>query len=91
MFKEASIENLIGTGNFRDSGCQYSKSCLNCVLEFCHYDVSAGKQKRNRLYKEIIELDKSGMSIKYIAQHFQKTIKDIHRIRQSRVYKRMAQ
>lgn len=91
MPRESAIENLIGTGNFRDSGCQYSKSCLNCVLEFCHYDVSVGKQNRNRLYKEIIELDRSGMSIKYIAQHFDKTIKDIHRIRQSRVYKRMAQ
>lgn len=91
MPKQTHIENLIGSGNFRDTGCVYSKSCLNCVLEFCHYDVSADKQKRHRLYKDIIELDKAGLSIKYQAQHFGKTIKEIHRIRESKVYKRMAQ
>jgi len=91
MFKESSIENLIGTGNYRDSGCEYSKSCLNCVLEFCHYDISAEKQKRNRLYKQLIELDKAGYSSKYIADHFDVSLKDIYKLRQSNVYKRMNQ
>lgn len=91
MFRGSQIENLIGTGNYRDSGCEYSKSCLNCVLEFCHYDISAEKQKRNRLYKELIELDKAGMSSKYIARHFDMSLREIYNLRQSVIYKRMAQ
>tara|TARA_R110002110_G_scaffold295138_1_gene509195 strand:- start:690 stop:965 length:276 start_codon:yes stop_codon:yes gene_type:complete len=91
MSNGAAIENLIGTGYYRDTGCEYSKSCLSCVLEICHYDVSYLQQQKNRFYKQVAEMVLAGFNTAYIAKHFGKTKRQIADTKQNIGYKRIAQ
>lgn len=89
--RDENIQNLIGTGIFKDSGCEYSKSCLKCTLEFCHYDVPYQQQQKNRFYKQVYEMVLAGFNTAYIADHFGKTKRQIADTKQNIGYKRLAQ
>ena len=68
---------------YRDEGCRFSGSCLNCTLPVCVHDVPDGTRKLNRLlrYREIVRRRGAGgsrMSVARLAAHFrvsQSTVK----------------
>ncbi len=59
--------------HYRDEGCQFADSCLNCPLPKCIYDQPGGRQRRlKRLRdKEIARLfTTEGKGVKEIALSF---------------------
>ena len=67
--------------NFKDSGCRFSSSCLNCPIEICVYDnpsIVRNLEKSNR-DNNIIKDRSEGLSIKQIAKKYSISIRTVHR------------
>ena len=67
--------------NFKDSGCRFSSSCLNCPIEICVYDnpsIVRNLEKNNR-DKNIIKDRSEGLSNKQIANKYNISIRTVHR------------
>ena len=70
-------ENL----KYADSGCNYSKSCLNCSLAVCVYDspdIIKNFLKNQRDIK-ILKDRSQGMSIKKISEKYKVSTRTVHR------------
>ena len=66
---------------YRDEGCEYARSCLECPLQQCLYDEPRGKQRwlkdlRNR---EINRLFKTGKKVSELAKRFDVSERTIQR------------
>jgi len=67
---------------YRDVGCEFSQSCLNCHLPICIYDEPGGKQKllKRRRAKEMASLfTGEGKSIGELAQVFGVSTRTVQR------------
>ena len=67
--------------HYKDEGCEFAASCLNCPFARCVYDEPGGKQHfvqelRNR---EILRLYTEGKEIKELASMFGISQRTIHR------------
>jgi DNA-binding NarL/FixJ family response regulator len=58
--------------NWRDGGCDFSPSCLNCPLPRCVEEEPRGQQRlrMDARKKRMLELKKDGKSVKEIAGLF---------------------
>ena len=58
--------------NWRDEGCQFYPSCLNCPLPRCIEEEPRGKQRLKKIARAIRmgELKQSGKSLEEIASTF---------------------
>ena len=54
---------------YKDTGCEFAPSCLNCPFPICLEEVDGGKNEIRRHYKrqEIVTLVDSGKSAKQVA------------------------
>ena len=67
--------------NFKDSGCRFSSSCLNCLIDICVYDnpsLVRNLEKSNR-DNNIIKDRSEGLSNKQIADKYNISIRTVHR------------
>ncbi len=67
---------------YRDEGCEFAQSCLNCHLPICVYDEPGGKQrlvKRRRAAEMARLFTKEGKSIGELAQIFGVSIRTVQR------------
>jgi len=67
--------------NFKDSGCRFSSSCLNCRIQICIYDEPSfvrNLEKNNR-DESIIEDRSNGLSNQQIAKKYNVSIRTVHR------------
>ena len=67
--------------NFKDSGCRFSSSCLNCPIQICIYDDPSfvrNLEKNNR-DENIIEDRSNGLSNQQIAKKYNVSIRTVHR------------
>ena len=67
--------------NFKDSGCRFSPSCLNCPIQICIYDDPSfvrNLEKNNR-DENIIEDRSNGLSNQQIAKKYNVSIRTVHR------------
>ena len=67
--------------NFKDSGCRFSSSCLNCPSQICIYDDPSfvrNLEKNNR-DENIIEDRSNGLSNQQIAKKYNVSIRTVHR------------
>jgi len=57
---------------YRDEGCEFADSCLNCTLPTCIYDQPGGRQRwlKRQRDKEITRLFTEGKGVKELAQSF---------------------
>ena len=57
---------------YRDEGCEYAKSCLECPFPQCLYDEPGGRQRwlKKARDKEIKRLFKTGRKVKELAALF---------------------
>ena len=79
--KKVRSDTLPENTNYKDNGCDISKSCLDCHLTLCKYDndeYSAGKNKLNR-DKEIYQLNSEGKSIIDLSKQYNLSIRTIQR------------
>jgi hypothetical protein len=72
--------------HYRDEGCEYAKSCLECPFPRCIYDEPRGRQRwlkraRDRQIKKLYE---TGMSVKELAVLFGVSQRTIRRALESR-------
>ena len=77
---ESLAENMIGRGNYRDTGCSIAPKCLECPLPQCRYDDPydfVGKEVRN---EEIRQERRSGARVVDLAVKWNLGKRTIHRI-----------
>ena len=67
--------------NFKDSGCRFSASCLNCPIEICIYDNPSlvRNLEKNRRDENIIKDRAQGLSNKQISEKYNISIRTVHR------------
>jgi hypothetical protein len=67
--------------NWRDWGCEFSPSCLNCPLPRCVEDEPRGQQRlrMDERKKRMMELRKIGKSVKEIAGLFGVSTRTVQR------------
>ncbi len=67
--------------NFKDSGCRFSSSCLNCPIEICIYDDPAIVRNLEKSIrdKNIIKDRAEGLSNKQIAEKYNISVRTVHR------------
>jgi hypothetical protein len=73
---------------YRDAGCEFSKSCLNCPLPVCVYDEPGGRQKllKKRRAAEILRLyTREGKSIQELAHIFNVSTRTVQRDLKKRI------
>lgn len=69
-------EGLHSEATYKDTGCNLHPACLTCPLEMCQFDVfDAGDfsgqpppRKPHRLFREMVELRRQGLSHKKISR-----------------------
>ena len=75
-------ENMVGRGNFRDTGCSLAPSCLKCPLvDGCIYDRPAHWERTERNAR-IRRFKARGKHVDEIAKRFGLSTRSIHRITQ---------
>jgi len=67
--------------SYRDEGCEYAASCLDCPFPRCFYDEPRGRQRwlKERRNKEIRRLFARGKKIYELAPLFGVSPRTIHR------------
>jgi DNA-binding NarL/FixJ family response regulator len=67
--------------NWRDGGCEFSASCLNCPLPRCVEEEPRGQQRlrMDARKKRMLELKKAGKSVKEIAGLFGVSTRTVQR------------
>ncbi len=67
--------------HYRDEGCDFASSCLDCPFSRCIYDEPGGKQHfvKELRNKEILRLYIQGRQIKELATMFAISQRTIHR------------
>lgn len=81
--KDVLPENMIGRGEYRDTGCKENPSCLACPLPACVLDgySSAEDQRRNR-NRRIRSLRTRGHQVQEIAKRTGASTRTVHRVLQ---------
>jgi hypothetical protein len=76
-------ENQIGKGNYTDTGCKESPSCLACPLPACVLDgYSSTEQQRINRNRRIRSLKTRGHQIQEIAKRTGTSTRTVHRVLQ---------
>jgi hypothetical protein len=67
--------------HYKDEGCEYAKSCLDCPFPKCMYDERGGRQRwlRELRNKEINRLFDTGRKINEIAEIFDVSERTVQR------------
>ena len=69
--------------NYEDTGCEVSRSCLNCPLPRCKYDDPIWFQRNRRLardFKVWSAIQQDDLSVEDAAERFSVTVRTIFRI-----------
>ncbi len=61
---------MIDGTTYKDQGCSLALSCLRCPFAQCRYDADLRLTIRMKRDSEIREMQATGFSTKYIADHF---------------------
>ena len=67
--------------NFKDSGCRFSSSCLNCPIEICIYDDPELVRNLEKSIRDnnIIKDRAEGLSNEQIAKKYNISVRTVHR------------
>ncbi len=70
--------------NYRDDGCDVSRSCLSCPLAMCKYDDPGWLQRENRRDRdvEVLRMRDEGVTVLEIARRFNVSTRTVHRVLQ---------
>ena len=78
---------LVDTGpelyHYEDTGCEVSRSCLNCPLPRCKYDDPLWFQRQRRLTRDLkvlTTLHLEELTVEAAAERFSVTVRTIFRI-----------
>jgi hypothetical protein len=69
--------------HYEDTGCEVSRSCLNCPLPRCKYDDPIWFQRQRRLTRDLKVLTTmhlEGLTVEAAAERFSVTVRTIFRI-----------
>ena len=72
-------ESHFGSGDYRDSGCNLSPSCLSCHLPACKYDVP--NQRSAEVEERNAKIRRSRKRVPVIAVEYNISTRTVHRIR----------
>ena len=66
---------------YKDEGCEYAKSCLDCPFPQCLYDEPGGRQRwlKELRNKEIIRLFEAGRKVRELAVMFDVSERTVQR------------
>ena len=66
---------------YRDEGCEYAGSCLNCPFPRCIYDEPRGRQRwlQELRDREINRLSQSGRKVRELADQFDVSERTVQR------------
>ena len=67
---------------YRDEGCEFSGSCLQCRMEQCIYDQPRGKRRMLKAMrdKNVLDLFQQGKTTRELAGMFNVTRRTIQRV-----------
>ena len=74
-------EHLVGSGNYRDTGCSLAPSCLACPLPACRYDVPQNWEKQERNVR-IVARREAGATVTTIVAEFGVSLRTVARVMQ---------
>jgi hypothetical protein len=77
-----ALEGAPGFGAYRDTGCSWYSSCLNCPLPKCRYDdpMQRAEKIKTRDTKIYMLVTKKKKKIKAVAVEYNLSTRTIHRI-----------
>jgi hypothetical protein len=66
---------------YRDEGCEYAKSCLDCPFPQCLYDEPGGRRRwlKELRNKAIVRLFQQGQNARELAAMFEVSIRTVQR------------
>ena len=76
-------EELIGSGPYRDTGCDVIETCLGCPLPRCLEELTGEEYWSTRLQSrdaDIVRLRKRGMRVAKIASKHGVSVRTVHRV-----------
>ena len=79
-------DTLPENSNYRDDGCDISRSCLNCPLPICKYDDPDYLRRTARSARDRAILDvrrREALSVPVLAARFGVSTRTVHRVLQS--------
>jgi len=84
---DAALDLLPEYLHYRDEGCEFDESCLNCRLPLCIHDEARGKQHwlTNQRDGRIIKLYAQGRNMKELAAIFGVSVRTVRRALQKRL------
>jgi hypothetical protein len=67
--------------HYKDEGCEYAKSCLDCPFSQCLYDEPRGRQRwlKELRDKEINRLFQQGQNVRELATIFDVSVRTVQR------------
>ena len=79
---DAALDLLPEYLHYRDEGCEFDESCLNCHLPLCIHDEARGKQQwlKNQRDGRIIRLYARGRKVKELAAIFGVSTRTVQRV-----------
>ena len=78
-----SVDMVPELYHYEDTGCEVSRSCLNCPLPRCKYDDPTWFQQYRRIARDLKVLRAmraEGLTVEEAAQRFSVTVRTIFRI-----------
>ena len=85
-FVPVRSDTLPENTNYRDDGCEFAKSCLDCELPACKFDAPGWMRKADRHERDqavVRARTEEDMAVPDIAARFNVSTRTIHRILQS--------
>ena len=83
LFREQNTEPGLASldGYYKDEGCEFAVSCLNCLFPECVYDHPGGKRRWMREVRDrkIVQLFTMGNGINELAEKFRVSRRTIQR------------
>jgi DNA-binding CsgD family transcriptional regulator len=79
---ESDLDLLPEYCQYKDDGCEFADSCLNCPFPECIYAQPGGRQQwlKSLRDKEVRQLHSRGKSVKELAEMFDVSQRTIQRI-----------
>jgi AraC-like DNA-binding protein len=79
---ESDLDLLPEYCRYRDDGCEFADSCLNCPFPDCIYAQPGGRQQwlKGLRDQEVLKLHSQGKSVKELAEMFGLSSRTIQRI-----------